>query len=49
MGESRLLKGMRSGVLSPLSFTDNNDVGYFNQAWLSKATDVVEGRKEKIN
>jgi hypothetical protein len=40
---------MRRGVVSQMSFTDNSGVRYFNQAWLRKATDVVEVRKEKIN
>jgi hypothetical protein len=32
---------MRRVVLSSLSFIDNNDVGYFDQAWLRKATGIV--------
>jgi len=42
-GKKRLLKRVRCGVLSPLSFTDNSDVHYFDQVWLRKATDIVEG------
>jgi len=49
MGNRWLLNGTRRGILSPLSFPDNSGVRYFNKAWLSKATNVVEGRKEKIN
>jgi len=43
MGERRLLNGMRRVVLSSLSFTDS--VCCFNQAWLSKAADVVGGKR----
>jgi len=31
--------------MSGLSFTDNNGVRYYDQAWLRKATDIVEGRR----
>jgi hypothetical protein len=37
---------MRRVVLSSLSFTDNNDVRYFDQAWLRNATDIVGAREE---
>ena len=47
MGERRLLDGMRRVVLSSLSFTDR--VWCFNQAWLSKATDIVGGKVGNIN
>jgi len=40
---------MRRGVLSSLSFIDNNDGCYFDQAWLRKATDIVGGKKGNIN
>ena len=50
MGERRrLLMGVRCGVLSLLSFTDNSAVRYFDQAWLRKATDIVEGKRGNIN
>jgi hypothetical protein len=46
MGEGRrLLKVMRCGVLSSLSFTDNSRVRQFDQAWLRKASDIVEGKR----
>jgi hypothetical protein len=45
MGEKRLLNGMRRVVLSSLSFTDKSDVRCFDQAWLSKATDIVEDKR----
>ena len=42
-------EGARCGVLSPLTFTDNSIVRYFDQAWLRKATDIVEGRRGNVN
>jgi len=39
---------MRRGVLSSLSFTDNNNVRYFDQAWLKKDTNIVDGKKGNI-
>ena len=47
MSERRLLNGMRRVVLSSLSFTGR--VCCFNQAWLSKATDIVGGKVGNIN
>jgi FlaA1/EpsC-like NDP-sugar epimerase len=38
-----LLKGVRGGVSSPLTVTDSRIVRYFDEAWLRKATDIVEG------
>jgi len=32
----------------PLSFTDNSGVRYLDQAWLRKATDIVEGKSRQI-
>ena len=49
MGKRWLLKRVRCGVLSPLSFTDSSDVHYFDQVWLRKATDIVEGRRGNVN
>ena len=49
MGKGRVLNEMRRGVLSSLSFTDNNGVRYFDQAWLGKVTDVVEGNRGNVN
>ena len=49
MGKRRFLKGVRCGVLSPLSFTNNGIVHYLGQACLGKATDVVEERKGNVN
>jgi len=45
MGKRWLLKGGRRVVLSPLSFPDKSGVRYFSQAWLSKATDIVGGKR----
>jgi len=49
MGKRWLLKGVRCGVLSPLSFTDNGIVRYFDHAWMKQATDIVEGRRGNVN
>ena len=35
----------RHGVLSALSFTDNNGVGCFDQSPLRKTADIVEGSR----
>ena len=48
MGKNGLLNVMRRVVTSSLSFTDNSGVRYFNQAWLRKATDIVEGKRGNI-
>lgn len=40
---------MRRGVVSLPSSADSNGVRYFDQAWLGKATDVVEGNKRNVN
>jgi hypothetical protein len=48
MGKRRLLNVMRRGVLSSLSFTDNKNVRYFDQAWLGKATDIVGGKRGNV-
>jgi len=49
MGKRGLLKRVRCGVLSPLTFTDNSDVYYFDQVWLRKATGIVEGRRGNVD
>ena len=49
MDKRWLLNGMRRVVLSPLSFTDNSGVRYFDQAWLRKATDIVGSQRGNIN
>ena len=49
MGERRLLNGMRRVVLSPLSFTDNSGVRYFDRDGLEKAVDIVGGKVGNIN
>jgi hypothetical protein len=49
MGKRWLLNVMRRGVLSSLSFTDNNGVHCFDQAWLRKAMDIVGGKIGNIN
>jgi len=46
MGERRLLNGMRRVFLSSLSFTDS--VCCFDQAWLRKDTNIVDGKKGNI-
>jgi hypothetical protein len=48
IGKRWLLNGMRRGVLSSVSFTDNKDVRYFDQAWLGNATDIREGKRCQI-
>jgi hypothetical protein len=49
MGKSGLVNMRRRVVISPLSFTDNSGVRYFNRAWLRKATDIVgQGREYKV-
>jgi len=47
MGKRWLLKGVRCGVLSSLSFPDNSGVRYFDQAWLRKAMDIVGGQERE--
>jgi len=49
MGKRRLVKEMSFVILSSLNFTGNNSVRYLNQAWLSKATDIVGGEKGRLN
>jgi len=49
IGKGWLLKGVRRGGLSRLTFTDSSIVRYFDQAWLRKATDIVEGRRGNVN
>ena len=49
VGKRWLLKGVRCGVFSPLSFTDNSIFRCFDQAWLRIATDIVEGRRGNVN
>lgn len=41
----------RSGrvVVSAPSLTDSDGVRYYDQAWLRKATDIVEGRRGNVN
>jgi len=45
MGKDGLLNVRRLVVTSPMSFTDNSSVRYFNQVWLGKATYIVGARK----
>jgi hypothetical protein len=49
MGNKWLLKEVMCGRLSSLSFTYNNGVCYFTQAWLSKAADIVGGKVGNID
>jgi hypothetical protein len=44
MGKRWLLTWMSCGVLSPLSFPDDSEVRYFDQARLRRATDIVGGK-----
>ena len=46
---SRFLNPSRRAVMSGLSFTDSSDVHYFDQVWLRKAMDIVEGRRGNVN
>ena len=48
MGERGLLKRLVPVVLSSLSFTDGSDVRCLDQAWLSKATDIVGSKVGNI-
>jgi len=45
MGKTWLLKGVRCGVLSPFSFTDNSEVQCLDQARPAKTADIVEVRR----
>ena len=49
MGKRWLLSWIKCGVALTLSFTDNNGVRYFDQAWLRKATELVGGKRRNIN
>jgi hypothetical protein len=48
-GNGLLLNRARWGGLTRLAFIDNSSVRYFNQAWLMKARDIVEGRRGNVN
>ena len=48
MGKRWLLKEVRYVVFPSLTFNCNNRVHYFNQAWSSKDTDIVEGERGNI-
>jgi len=45
----RFLNRGRRAVMSAPSFTDGDGVRYYDQAWLRKATDIVEGRRGNVN
>ena len=45
IGERRLVNLDTHGVLSALSFNENDRVLYFDQAWLWKAIDIVRTRE----
>lgn len=49
VGERRVLKLNRHGVLSSLSFTNNKGVCYFDQTWLGKATNIFQKKQGNIN
>jgi hypothetical protein len=49
MSESRLLNWNRRWVLSARNFTNSGGVRHFDQAWLRKAADIVEGRRGNVN
>jgi hypothetical protein len=44
-----LLKGIRGGVISSITFTDNSIVRYFDQPWLREPAYIVEGKKGNVN
>jgi hypothetical protein len=44
-----LLNVVRRVITSPLSFPDDSGVRYFDQVWLRKATDIVEGKRGNTN
>jgi hypothetical protein len=48
MGKRWLLNGIRCRVVPLVSFTDTSD-GYFDQAWLRNAIDLVGGRTGNVN
>ena len=49
IGKRRLLNLKRHGVLSSLSFTDNNGARYFDQARLGKATNIFQKKQGNAN
>ena len=49
MGKGCVPSWIRCGVVSPLSFTDNIGIRYFDQAWLRKAMDLVGGKRGNMN
>jgi hypothetical protein len=49
MSESRLLNWNRQWVLSARNFTNSGGVPHFDQAWLRKAADIVEGTRGNVN
>jgi len=46
IGDRWLLRGVGGVVLLSLIFTGTKGVCYFKQAWLRKATDIVEAKGE---
>jgi len=48
MGKNGLLNVMRNVVTSAMSSTVYNRVRCVDRAWLSKATDIVGGKRGKI-
>jgi hypothetical protein len=49
MDKNGLLNVVRRVITSPLSFPDENGVRCFDQAWLSEARDIVEGKRGSTN
>jgi hypothetical protein len=49
MGKRWLLSWMRCGVVPSISYTDKSGVRYFDQAWLRKAMDIVDGERGNVN
>jgi hypothetical protein len=49
MAKRWLLNVVRRVITSPLSFLDDNGVRYFDQVWLRKATDIVEGKRGNVD
>jgi len=44
MGKGCLLSWIRCEIAATLSFSDNNGISYFYQAWLRKDTDLDGGK-----
>ncbi|MBA7487115.1 hypothetical protein ES707_22677 [subsurface metagenome] len=45
MKVGQVVSWVAHGALPPPSFTDNNDVRYFDQEWLRRAKEIVKVKK----